>query len=292
MRRVFVLTVLLIALATACGGGEDKTVLELGDKEITPIPGNSELVVGPNRFAVAFIDAENNPIAGESGTSVHFSLFGPDGTAKGEQDARFVWAIPDETGVWTAGVNFDQAGQWKVEALLRRGGDEKTVAFSFTVLERGQAPMIGDPAPPTENLTLGQEPNIKRVSTDENPDLAFYQLTVAEALQAGKPFVVIFATPAFCQTRFCGPILDNVKSVRPEFADRVNFINIEPYELDADGRLVTDEQGIKVAQPMLDWELQTEPWVFVVGADGRIADRFEGAASPEDLREAIQAALG
>lgn len=294
------LAILLTALAlllAACGGGGGEqgkpTPLTVGDREITPIAGNSELVVGPNRFTIAFIDAENSPFLGEADNSVHLRFSGPDGSPKGEQDARFVWAIPDETGVWVADVDFDQPGQWNAEAVLRRGEEETKASFSFTVLERGQAPMIGDPAPPTNNLTLGQEPNIKRVSTDENPDLALYQMTVTEALQAGKPFVVVFATPAFCQTRFCGPILDNVKSVRPEFADRVNFINIEPYELDAEGLLVFDQQGnMKVAQPMLDWRLQTEPWVFVVGADGRIAARFEGTASPEELREAIQKALG
>jgi glutathione peroxidase-family protein len=46
------------------------------------------------------------------------------------------------------------------------------------------------------------------------------------------------------------------------------------------------------AQPTTDWNLQTEPWVFVVGADGKVTDRFEGSASPAELRQAIQADLG
>jgi hypothetical protein len=84
-------------------------------------------------------------------------------------------------------------------------------------------------------------------------------------------------------------VLDNVKVVQPEFADSVNFIHIEPYQLDANGGLAN---GQLTAAPSTDvWGLQFEPWIFVVGADGIVTDRFEGSASPDELRESIQAAL-
>jgi hypothetical protein len=118
-------------------------------------------------------------------------------------------------------------------------------------------------------------------------------MTVTQALAAHKPFVVVFATPAFCQSRLCGPELDNVKAIQPDFAGRVNFIHIEPYDLDQSGSLVTaPDGGPKTAQSTIDWNLLSEPWVFIVGADGKISDRFEGSASPDELRQAIQAALG
>ena len=43
---------------------------------------------------------------------------------------------------------------------------------------------------------------------------------------------------------------------------------------------------------MNDWYLQSEPWVFVIDADGIITARFEGPASPEELTTAVEAALG
>ena len=296
MRRLTILAALLTILGllvAACGGGGDDgrpTPLTLTNEGIVPISANSELVVGPNRFALGLIDEENKPILGDAGTSLHLSFYYT-GELKAERDARFVWAIPNANGFFVANVEFDRAGTWEVEPLLTQDGEETTIRrFSFPVREEGQAPNIGDAAPTTNNLTLGREPNLKRLTTDQNPDQAFYQLTVAEALQAGKPFVVVFATPAFCQTRFCGPMLDNVKGLRAEFADRVNFIHIEPFELDAEGKLVASESGgPAVAAPTQDWKLQSEPWVFVVDAQGRIAARFEGAASPEELREAIKA---
>ena len=299
MRR-YIIPALLFAtlgLAAACGVGDGKdggrpTPLALGDDGIVPIPGNSELVIGPNRFALGLIDEENSPILEEPGTGVHFRFVAPNGGTV-ELDARFVWAIPDANGFWTADVVFDDAGQWQVHTLVSRDAAETEVRpFSFPVRQESQIPTVGDAAPPSVNLTLAQEPNIKRLSTDQQPEPALYELTVAEALEAGRPLVVVFATPAFCQTRFCGPVVDNVKAVWQDFGDRADFIHIEPFELDDDGQLVTGPDGFPaVSAPMAEWSLQTEPWIFVVDADGRIAARFEGAASPSEIEEALLAVL-
>lgn len=289
MRRLALFAMLIVSLgllAAACGGGEEES-------ELLPVSANSELVVGPNRFALGLIDAENVPILDAQGTSVQFRFYFED-EMQVEQDAQFIWAIPDVSGFFVANVDFDQPGDWQVEPVLTQNGEETTIRrLSFPVLAESRVPNIGDTAPPSESLTLGQEPNIKRLSTDENPEPAFYELTIAEALETGQPLVVIFATPAFCQTRFCGPILDNVKTVQPEFADQVNFIHIEPFELDEEGQLMLGEDGNPaVAAPTLEWQLVTEPWIFVVDAQGRIAARFEGAASADELREAIVATTG
>ena len=284
MRRPSALTALLTALAlvgVACGGGGNG-----GD--IIPIPGNSELIVGPNRFALALVDEDNRRILEAPGTSLRLRFFFED-TLRGEQDARFTWAIPDVNGFFTANVDFTEAGQWEVEAVLTRDGDETVATFSFPVRAESQLPNVGDPAPPSVNLTLAQEPNIKKLSTDQEPEPALYQTTIAETLAAGRPLVVIFATPAFCQTRFCGPMVDNVKEVREAFVDEVAFIHIEPFELDDAGQITTDDAGGPIiSAPMVEWRLQTEPWVCIVDADGRIAARFEGAANPSELREAIE----
>jgi glutathione peroxidase-family protein len=60
----------------------------------------------------------------------------------------------------------------------------------------------------------------------------------------------------------------------------VRFIHVEVYE---------DNDPAKGFNPwMREWNLQTEPWTFLVGADGRIADRFEGAVSVLELERAIE----
>jgi len=289
MRRLLIVPVVFaLALAAACGGGDGAS-----DAVFNMIPGNSELAVGPNRFAAGLIDEDNRILLEEAGTSVHFRFL-QGGAPKFEDDATFVWAIPDVNGFWTANVDFDAEGEWTVEAAVTRDGDEAALdPYTFTVLAQSQFPNVGDPAPPSENLTLGTEPNVKRISTDAEPEPALYELTVAQALEAGKPLVVTFATPAYCQTRFCGPMVDNVKEVRAEFADSVNFIHIEPFVLDEEGRLVPGTQGgPAVTEPMQQWRLQTEPWTFVIDAGGVITARFEGAASANELRQAIGEVAG
>ena len=165
MRHVVILIALLSALSlliAACGGDGDEPLI-LGGQEIVPIPGNSELIVGPNRFALALLDEENSAILEEPGISVHLRFLYQD-EVRSEQDARFTWAIPDASGFFTADVDFDEAGQWEVEAVLSRDGEETVVSFSFPVRSESQLPNVGDPAPPSANLTLAQEPNISRLS--------------------------------------------------------------------------------------------------------------------------------
>ena len=298
---------LTVSLAAACGGGGDDgkddettavTATPTGSQgsNLTPIPANTELVVGPNRFGMGLLDAENNPIYGTPGTSLKLRLFYPAGDnaeLKQEVDARFIWAIPDATGFWVANVNFDEAGTWQVEAILTRDGETQQVTFTFPVQEEGIVPNIGDPAPPSQNLTVRDDPDLSSVTTDEEPEPDFYQMTVAEALQAGKPFLVVFATPKFCQTRFCGPVVDNVKEVYAEFKDQINVVHIEPFALTEDGQLVTDADGFpQPSAPTQEWRLQSEPWVFVVDADGRIVARYEGSVTPEELRDILTTVLG
>jgi hypothetical protein len=301
-RIVWLLSIVLVlGFAAACGGGGNGTSdgeqsTSAGKGNLRPIPANSELVVGTNRFGMGLLDAENNPILGAPGTSLRLRFLYPAGDnaeLKQEVDARFVWAIPDVTGFWIANVVFDEAGTWQVEAVLTRDGEAQQVTFTFSVQEQGIVPNIGDPAPPSENLTVRDDPDLSSVTTDDEPEPAFYQMTVAEALQAGKPFLVVFATPKFCQTRFCGPVVDNVKAVYAEFKDQINVVHIEPFALTEDGQLVTDADGFpQPSAPTQEWRLQSEPWVFVVGADGRIAARFEGTVSEDELREVLTTVLG
>ncbi len=293
MRRLplLVLSVAVLALlAAACGSSGGKPTAT--SSQLQPIAGNSELVVGPNRFTIAFVDASNQRIM-EAGNSVHLQFYDPSGALKSDQDAKFVWAIPDVTGYWVANVTFDAAGTWRATATVTTSGKVNTVKVGFPVAQTGVVPTVGDAAPPADNLTLSQDQNIKRLSTDPQPNTAFYQTTVTQAIDAHKPFVVIFATPLFCTSQFCGPLLNNVKAIAPDFLSKVNFIHIEPYNLDESGQLVTDYDGQPVAAPSTDaWRLQTEPWVFVVGADGKITSRFEGTASADELRAAIQQVAG
>ena len=90
---------------------------------------------------------------------------------------------------------------------------------------------------------------------------------------------MVFSTPAFCATATCGPTLDIVKSLADAYPDGVNFVHAEVYEnLDADS--VDD---LILAPAINDWQLPSEPWVFVVDGDGIIAGAYEGAIDGSEV---------
>jgi hypothetical protein len=123
------------------------------------------------------------------------------------------------------------------------------------------------------------------LTTSTRPDRALYSTSVTQALAAHTPFVVVFATPKFCTSRTCGPVVDVVSHVRKQLeGTRVTFIHAEVFK---------DNNPAKgYNRWMKEWKLQSEPWIFLVGADGTIKAKFEGSVSAAELRSAVRSKLG
>src|SRR5205823_9210373 len=116
------------------------------------------------------------------------------------------------------------------------------------------------------------------------PDLGLLRYSVAGALAAHRPFVVTFATPKFCTSRTCGPVVDVVDAVRKRFASSpVRFIHVEVFR--------DNDPSEGYNRWMRQWSLQSEPWTFVVGADGRVEAKFEGSVSEAELGAAVRRLL-
>ena len=119
--------------------------------------------------------------------------------------------------------------------------------------------------------------DVSKVSSDPKPVPAFYQTSEDAALAVHKPFVLIFATPKFCQSATCGPTLDKLKPVAAAHPE-MTFINVEPYKLDSStGSLqpVLDANNQLIPVAATDaFKLSSEPYVFVVGADGKVSSSF------------------
>lgn len=153
---------------------------------------------------------------------------------------------------------------------------------TLEVRDKTFSPAVGAPAPRSETPTLKSTGgDLAKLTTATTPDPKLYETSVAQALDAKQPFVVVFATPKFCQSRACGPVVDVVDEMRREFEGRgVQFIHVEVYK---------DNDPTKgLNRWMQEWNLQTEPWVFVVGADGKVRAKLEGSASADELRAAIE----
>ena len=305
--------VLLAALAfglvaAACGGDDEldfsaEAVGRAFDPDVQPQIVNSALGVGPNRLTIGLFNSDRALIQDAAGTLRLYRVGDDDtGTLVGEH-VLLRASIESETEhdhadgsthvhedplatVYYANVAFDTSGRWGIALSVEIDGEahEALRASAFVVLDRTPEPGIGDPLPASTHLTLRDVDDVSEINSSPEPIAALNELTVAEALETGKPVLVAIATPALCQTRFCGPIMDQV--VHPlyeEFGDNVQFVHVEPFLLDE-----ARDNGRLVPIPMLaEWSLQSEPWIFVADRDGLVAAKFEGIASIEEVRETL-----
>lgn len=295
-RRLLVPPLAVLLLAACSGGSGDPTPnLTLTPSspaanvpDILPIIVSSEIVPGRNRFLFSLTDAERNLIASPD-LNVQLELFsrnGDQGTKLADYEAEFLWAIEGERGLYVAYPEFPSAGRYGFRFLANREGEPvMTVLADFDVAAEGTTPLVGEPAIPSDTPTADDvDGDLAQISTDEAPDPEMYEVTVAEAVAAGEPFVLTFATPRLCTSRVCGPTLDTVKEVKADYSD-VRFIHVEPYDL-------SDQSELKTEPWVDEWGLPSEPWVFVIDGDGTVAAKFEVIAGEAELRSAIDAVIG
>lgn len=268
------------------------------EASVIPIIVSSEQACGPDRFVFSFIDAASNePVASPERTArvAFFNLAADPDTPAATVEGTFVWGIEGVRGVYVAPVAYDEAGEWGVELTTAApGGPEESIRVRYQVQADRAAVGVGEPAVPVRTPTLADvDGDVGRISSDPEPNPAFYEQSVDAAIAAGEPFLLAFATPAFCTSAQCGPTLDVVKAVaarNPGFL----VINVEPYLLEyVDGRLqpVLDANGqLQPVEATNAWGILSEPWVYVVGADGVVVGSFEGVVSEAELQAAIDAA--
>ncbi len=246
----------------------------------------SELVVGNQQRVPIGITDHNTPV---SDATVHvrsFILNGNTGTFKGESDAPFKGEGLQGGGIYVAHLTFDKAGDWGVEVTASRPtGAHLTVQLPMNVLALPVVPGVGQPAPLTHNPTARDVADVETIDSGRPPD-DMHQLSIADAIQQHRPALVVFATPAFCTSKTCGPEVKVVQGLELAYRDRLAFIHVEIYR-----DFKPDPSKKQLAQAVIDWRLQTEPWVFLIDSKGVIQSRFEGATASDELKTAIDQLL-
>jgi hypothetical protein len=251
-----------------------------------------ELVKGPNRVVFSFLDANGTTPVGSPDRTATVQFKGPSGESVAAPAALFVWAIEGVAGVYVTHADFPVTGAWTATFTTSApGAPTETIPFSFDVLEDAHVVEPGEKAPSVDTPTLADvSGDVSKVSSDETPVPAFYEVSVADALAAHKPFVLVFATPKFCVSKTCGPTLDKIKTVASAHPD-VTFINVEPYQLSVvDGQLqpvLSDANELQTVPAADLYGLLTEPFVFVVGGDGIVKASFELVFAPSEIDEAL-----
>ncbi len=272
---------LLSFLLVACGATPVATPVSDAVSPIQIVRMSADTAVGNPRIVFGLFDGPD-PVA--DAQSVALSVV-PAGEASGEP----VWQGPAENysdyevPYWVAYPSLPSAGFWGITAeVVLADGTAVTSQFTIEAKAENEAVAIGELSPLSQNRTLATEPDITKLSSGNDPDPAFYQLTVADAVASGKPTVVGFITPGLCETRWCAPVLNSVATVRESVGEAVNFIHIEVYE---------DFQALTYVPEMAEWGLQTEPYVFVLDASGRVTASLAGPVSPRELQQALDEVL-
>lgn len=288
-----------LMLAAALGG--------CGDPAPVPPPvysgilAASEFVPGPNRFPFGLVSREGAFLEGARVTVRFFEFDGAD--AAFHTEAPAVWRTVegvtphlhpdgevhlhlDFQGVYVIDeVVFPAPGIWGAEFAV--DGEALTEGAAFEVKAEGTAPRIGQRVPATRNRTIHDVESFEEISTRAVEQDDLHDVSVAQALDTGEPFVVFFASPRFCVTAMCGPVTDTLERARAALGGAVQFIHIEPWDLEAarnEGRLVP-------SAAMAEWGLPTEPWTFVVDAEGRVAARYEGLVTVEEVLSSLRPLL-
>jgi hypothetical protein len=306
MRRLSLIVALAGALLVAgCGASKDSPAAsggasaavapsDAGTKaSVIPVIVSQLQTVGRNRLVFSFLDPKTNLPAGSPDRTASVALIGPGETTPGTATpATFVWAIEGQRGDYVANVDFPKTGDWKVVFITQApGAPQEAIGVDINVADSSPVVAIGSPAPATDNPTVATAGSVDKISTDTKPDPAFYEETVKDALAAKQPFVLVFATPAFCQSAQCGPTLDRIKAVAADAPDNVSFINVEPYKLQyTEGRLQPVLDANNQLQPVdavNEWGILTEPWVFTVDATGKVRGSFEGVVGEDELKASI-----
>jgi hypothetical protein len=264
-------------ITSAPGWGEPATTPTL-----VPFFVSNDITCGKARIIFLFLDSANNDKSAPDRTAkvAFYDLARDPNKVVTTADGAFVWTIQDERGMYIVDVDLPEGGTWGAEfTTAAPGAPSETVRTSFTVLDTPTAIAVGQKAPASKTPTLADVGgDATRISTDATPDPVFYQTSVAAALAAHKPFILIFATPKFCVSQQCGPTLDHFKPIAAAHPD-VTFINVEPYKLQyTNGALqpiLEPETNALIATDISnEWGLRSEPWMFAVDRNGIVQGSY------------------
>jgi hypothetical protein len=186
---------------------------------------------------------------------------------------------------WVADVELPRRGRYVLTALASIDGElQSTSQLEMRVGQRGGPPDVGDRAIRVDTDTVEDAGgDLESIDTRIPPLAELHETSLSEVL-GKEPVVIAFATPQLCQTRVCGPVVDVVAQVKAEAeVEGVTFIHQEIYKENDINKGFRPQVGA--------WGLPTEPWIFLIGRDGRIAERFEGAVSVTELARAVESKL-
>ncbi len=226
--------------------------------------------------ALYFARHERGPVTGPLPAQVSSLEVKPAYRAAGEDpdEAKSVYVVPK--------VDFDRKGPWVAIAMIRGEEGLEVSRVPSPVVGQAAVPEIGERAPLIHTPTAADVGgDLAKIDTRIPPD-QMHEVDFAEVLRR-KPIVLVFATPALCQSRVCGPVVDVAEQVAEEYDGEAEFIHMEVYQ--------DNDPGKGIRAQLRAYHLPTEPWTFLIDRDGVIRDRLEGAYGVAELEQATRTIL-
>jgi hypothetical protein len=188
------------------------------------------------------------------------------------------------TIVYTTNIDFPSNGEWRIAALIKQGDETvATLLPSAVVGEFKGIPRVGQKAPkihtPTPSDVGG---DLSKITTRVPPDTQ-NRVDYADAL-GKEPILLLFATPQFCQSRVCGPVVDVAEQVKQQYGDQAAFIHMEIYK--------DNDPSKGVRSQVRAFHLPSEPWLFAIDRHGVIQAEIEGAFGVDRLTRVVEEVTG
>jgi hypothetical protein len=263
---------LAAATATVTAGPAGALLGSAKNTAISPLVLSSDLYASsePQRFVFAI--ARGPKFASFGPAQVAFA---PPGVNQADvlDTNLYKEGLPKGRGIYAVDTVFPVAGDYKAAAIV--GG--KKVPFAITVKKAAEAPVVGAHAPRTASPTTASAMGVNPICT-RVPACPLHDISLSDVIGTGKPVVAMFATPALCQSQYCGPVLDELLDLMAPYRDKMAMVHVEIY---------TSNRGATQAPTVEAWGLPSEPWLFAIDGNGVIKTRLDGAIAENEIKAAL-----
>ncbi|HVF79825.1 MAG TPA: hypothetical protein VNA28_16125 [Solirubrobacteraceae bacterium] len=255
----------------------------------------SVFTVGDNRLAFGVIDEKSGFVYGKTAVYVADS---PGAKARGPYPAPADLLVTDPAfrsqtaaaeddvfaAIYEAQIPLTKAGTTSVLVVTKIGSQLAGAPIQLNVVpaSRDEIPRPGEKAPKVMTDTVqSANGNLESIDTRVPPS-DMHDANFADVI-GKRPVALLFATPALCASRVCGPVVDIALQLKSTYGDRLEFIHQEVF--------VGNDANKGLREPLLRFNLKTEPWLFVFDRSGRVTARLEGSFGFNAFERALKSAL-
>ena len=247
---------------------------EARKKELSALVLSSDVYASPQPQRFVFAIARGPQYASSQAAKVAFAAPGAqEGTVLATR--LYKKGLPKGRGVYVVDTAFPEAGIWNAIAFTQG----RKASFAVQVNPAPVAPVVGSAALRVPSPTMTNHLGVNPICTRQ-PHCPLHDVSLDQLIGAGTPVAVMFATPALCQSRYCGPVLDELLRVRDQYGERIRFHHVEIYK---------SNRGNELAPTTKAWGLPSEPWLYAIDGTGTIRSRLDGAMGQDEIVSSLDA---